>query len=382
MESYRAGFIISQILGHALHGERIRSVLADHPEIHPHWMPIFPWARDFWHRVPILGGNLTLVSGLQARRQLRACAAPLDVLYCHTQEVGVLLASYMKRIPTILSMDATPANMDTFGKAYGHEVGPQALEHFKHRIVRRSFHLAAHIVTFSDWARQSLMSDYQVPGEKITVNMPGVDLSRWSVNRPEAAAATEPRPARLLFVGGDFWRKGGDVLLRCAAEARGEWELDIVTRDPVDAAGIPNVRVHREIKAGTEEHEALYRRADVFVLPTRGDCSPWAISEAMAMRLPVIATTVGAIPELVVHGDTGLLVPPGSTGALLDAIQTLTRDPGRRRTMGCAGRDRVERHFDGRRTYGELLACIKNVADAAGGRAPHHTMHRRRIRGT
>ena len=111
MKSYNAGFVISQILGHAVHGERIRTAVMHDPEIRPHWMPIFPWAKDFWRAVPIVGTNLTLVSGLQARRQLRACRTPLDVLYCHTQEAAVLLGSYMKRIPTILSMDATPTNM-------------------------------------------------------------------------------------------------------------------------------------------------------------------------------------------------------------------------------------------------------------------------------
>ena len=116
--------------------------------------------------------------------------------------------------------------------------------------------------------------------------------------------------------------------MRCAAEPQAEWELDIVTRDPVDARGIPRVRIHKGIKAGTEEHTALYRSADIFVLPTEGDRSPWAIIEAMAMQLPVISTTVGAIPEIVAHGETGLLVPPKTqTAALIDAIRTLTGDP-------------------------------------------------------
>lgn len=374
MKTYNAGFVISQILGHAVHGERIRSEVANHPEIHPHWMPIYPWARSFWRSVPIVRGNLTLLSGLQAMRQLRAFHAPLDVLYCHTQESAVLLGSYMKRIPTILSMDATPRNIESFGEAYGHQVGPKAVEHLKRHLVRRSFHLAAHVVTFSDWAKQSLVRDYQVPAHKITINTPGVDLSRWSADRPDRGAPDERHMARLLFVGGDFRRKGGEVLLQCAAAAPAGWTLDIVTNDPVNAQGIPNLRIHKGIKAGTEEHLALYRGADIFVLPTFGDCSPWAIIEAMAMQLPVISTTVGAIPELVIHGETGLLVPAKSPDALMDAIRTLANDPERRRAMGRAGRARVERHFDGHRSYSELLACITAVADAHGGSRRSQTL--------
>jgi glycosyltransferase involved in cell wall biosynthesis len=88
----------------------------------------------------------------------------------------------------------------------------------------------------------------------------------------------------------------------------------------------------------------------------------------MAMELPVIATPVGAIAELVVHGETGLLIEAGSSQALAGAISWLAANPEHRQAMGLAGRRRVEKYFDGSRNYRELIALIKSVA--AGRSAP------------
>ena len=69
------------------------------------------------------------------------------------------------------------------------------------------------------------------------------------------------------------------------------------------------------------------------------------ILEAMAHGLPVVAASVGGVPEAVVDGVTGLLVPPGDSPALATAILELVADPARRRALGHAGRERIDRHF-------------------------------------
>jgi glycosyltransferase involved in cell wall biosynthesis len=92
-------------------------------------------------------------------------------------------------------------------------------------------------------------------------------------------------------------------------------------------------------------HELL-ALADVFVLSTRSEGLPLSILEAMAAGLPVVASAVGGVPELVVDGETGLLVPPDDVAALAAALERLVREPERRRRMGDAGRHRAEAHFD------------------------------------
>jgi sugar transferase (PEP-CTERM/EpsH1 system associated) len=84
---------------------------------------------------------------------------------------------------------------------------------------------------------------------------------------------------------------------------------------------------------------------DLFMLPSLGEGVSVALLEAMAAELPVVATAVGGTPEVVVEGETGLLVPPRDPAALAEAIITLLRDPARMADMGRNGRQRVANQF-------------------------------------
>jgi glycosyltransferase involved in cell wall biosynthesis len=190
-------------------------------------------------------------------------------------------------------------------------------------------------------------------------------MERWNFPR---SASPHPGPVRLLFVGGDFKRKGGDILL--AALHKGltsTCELDLVTRDQVDITGFPNVRVHRGLGPNAPELLALYARADVFVFPTLADVLPLAIMEAMASGLPVVTTSVGAIGEQIEDDITGFLVPPGDVDALVETTLRLVKNPELRRTMGTAARLAADRLFNGSRNYSRILAIMKRLADQAAG---------------
>lgn len=366
MKEYRVGFLMTQLLGHITHGQRIQTEAAQHPEIHPTWMPISPWSDDRWQKLPLVKNNLTLLYGLRARDHLNGHGESFDVLFCHTQEPAVLLGKYMNRIPTILSLDATPLNMDSLGQAYGHGVSAPAVERMKYFLVRKSFQRAAHLVTWSRWAKESLVKDYGIAEQRITVIPPGIDLAAWHISEPERAATQNDPKLRILFVGGDFQRKGGTVLLHCAVCRAPDIIVDIVTREDVaNVAGAAHLTIHRNLKAGAPELLALYRNANMFVLPSLGETFGLSIMEAMAMRLPVVTTNIGAIPELVVDGETGILVPPNSPGALNDAIVRLRNDPGLRIRMGNAGRKRAEELFASALTYRKLMQLITSVADKA-----------------
>jgi glycosyltransferase involved in cell wall biosynthesis len=97
-------------------------------------------------------------------------------------------------------------------------------------------------------------------------------------------------------------------------------------------------------------------RSAIFALPSRSEGISLTLLEAMACGLPVVATRVGGTPEVVLDGQTGLLVPPGDPTALADAILRMRRDDETASRMGEAGRRRVERDFGVRRMVADYLA--------------------------
>ena len=112
----------------------------------------------------------------------------------------------------------------------------------------------------------------------------------------------------------------------------------------------------------------LLRAADVVALPsTRPEALPTALIEAAAAGRPAVGTRVGGTPEVVVHGETGLLVAPGDPDALADALAVLLEDAGRARRLGRAARRRAEERFDLARQIERTLALWREVAGARSG---------------
>ena len=101
---------------------------------------------------------------------------------------------------------------------------------------------------------------------------------------------------------------------------------------------------------------ALLSRARMFVQPSLSEGIPLTVLEAMARGLPVVATRVGGLPEVVIDGETGLLVPAADPPALAEAVLTLWRDPDAAGRMGDAGRRRAEERFDVRRMVSQYEA--------------------------
>src|SRR5260370_11133448 len=179
----------------------------------------------------------------------------------------------MRAVPTVISLDATPVNYDSLGASYGHRRQAEQVESWKRRINQRALSAAYAIITFSRWAANSVVDDYGIPQERVTVIRPGVDLHRF---RPRSGAR-RPGPPRVLFVGADFARKGGNDLLEAMQHLGQMAELDVVTATPVRRLeGIP-MRVHMGLTHGSERLFDLYPNADIFAFPSPGDCSPRAV---------------------------------------------------------------------------------------------------------
>jgi sugar transferase (PEP-CTERM/EpsH1 system associated) len=94
-----------------------------------------------------------------------------------------------------------------------------------------------------------------------------------------------------------------------------------------------------------EDVQEVLRQFDVFVLPSLFEGLPLALLEAMAARLPVIATAVGGVPEVVVHGESGILIPPDNATALAEALLDLMTHPDKRAKLASSAETRVREHF-------------------------------------
>lgn len=196
---------------------------------------------------------------------------------------------------------------------------------------------------------------------KVELVYHGLDLSRFPA--PPARPGADGRqgaPVRFLSVCRAVEKKGLEDLLAALARlpADLDWRFEHVGGGAlVDrlAARAARLGIAARVRfLGPLPRDAVIAalgRADVFALASRiarsgdRDGLPNVLMEAQAMGLPVVATHVSAIPEVVTDGETGLLVPPRDRGALAAALSALARDPERRRAMGAAGAAEVRRRF-------------------------------------
>jgi glycosyltransferase involved in cell wall biosynthesis len=180
-----------------------------------------------------------------------------------------------------------------------------------------------------------------------------------------AAGAVRRDPVRVLFIGGDFPRKGGDDLLAAWREGvlHSCATLDIVTDWPLEQSRLPpGVRQVRGISPYSRPWQELWRRADVFVMPSHHESFGIVYEEAAAAGVPAIGTAVNAIPEIILDGETGLLVPAGDRSALLGALRALIDAPELRLALGIAARAKVARTAFPDVYAARLRAIVETVA--------------------
>ncbi len=185
----------------------------------------------------------------------------------------------------------------------------------------------------------------------------GVDLSRFYPRPPsQSVRATLGLPGNVpvvMSVGRFVQYKAYDDLLECAALVNqelpaahwilvGEGECKEALQAQSKRLGL-NGRVH--FPGWRKDIPDLLALCDLFVMPSHGEHFGRVLVEAMAMGKPVVATSAGGVPEIVIQGETGLLVPAGAPPVMAQAIASLMRDPAMAQRFGEAGRSRAGKHF-------------------------------------
>jgi glycosyltransferase involved in cell wall biosynthesis len=193
---------------------------------------------------------------------------------------------------------------------------------------------------------------------KLSVIPNGVDVDQYRRQLSPAAARRNlglPADAThvLSVVGRLEEQKGHRYLLEAFAEVlrvvpgahlalAGDGTLRGVLTEQAKALGIDR---HVHFLGHCRGVQTVLDASDVFVLPSLWEAMPFAALEAMATGLPVVATAVAGVPELVVEGETGYLVPPANANALRDALIGILQMPNAGRALGLAAQHRVNDHF-------------------------------------
>ncbi len=202
---------------------------------------------------------------------------------------------------------------------------------------------AAVIFTMSEMARRSFMSDFGLAADRLVTIGCGPNFDPVSITANAPDTVTEPT---ILFVGRDPVRKGADVMLAAFRHVRERLpNARLVMVGPQDPTPAPDGVelmgfLNRDTPTGLAAMNAAYASAHVFCLPTRFDAFGTSFVEAMAYELPCVGPDAWAVPEIIEHGRTGLLVAPENPLALAEALIVILTDDATRLRMGKAGRQK------------------------------------------
>jgi glycosyltransferase involved in cell wall biosynthesis len=292
----------------------------------------------------------------------------VDHFHVHFANRAAHTAVFLKEISKI------PFSITAHGQDFMKDLGNDDL-------LREICAAAEFVAAETDYSRELLCQRCPDSTGKIYRIYNGIDLEFFSVPYPSTA---NPVP-RIISVGRLVAFKGFEDLIDACGELarRGlDFNCEIIGDGPLRddlQAKIDTLKLSRRVKLlGSLSQGAVIEKlhvADIFALASvtdrqgASDVFPTVIIEAMAAARPVVSTRLAGIPELVAHGETGLLLAPGDTSALAQALEELIRNPGLRSSYGRAGRTRIEQHFRIEHTVAPLVELFERTS--ARRREPH-----------
>jgi glycosyltransferase involved in cell wall biosynthesis len=290
----------------------------------------------------------------------------VDHVHVHFANRAAHTAMFLKEISGI------PFSVTAHGQDFMKDLGNDEL-------LREICAAAEFVAAETDYSRDLLRQRCPDSAAKIHRVYNGIDLERFPTPHYEIPGSAV---SRIISIGRLVAFKGFDYLIdACAQLARRnlDFNCEIIGDGPlrsdlqaqIEKLGLSD-RVHL---LGSLSQAAVLEKlqaADIFALASvmdaqgASDVFPTVIIEAMAAARPVVSTRLAGIPESVVHGETGLLVPTGDTTALGEALAQLIEGPELRLRYGGAGRDRIEQHFRIEQTAVPLIELLEKTPDVSG----------------
>ena len=265
------------------------------------------------------------------RRAAAAAVGVADLVHAHWLPAGAIAMTLGK--PFVVQLWGTDVEM------------ARRVPWLARHVLRRASLVICPSTALADGARR-------LGATAVRVIPSGVDLP------PEIGA--EADPPEVLFAGRLSAEKGilqlveATVGMNLVVAGDGPLRADV----PMALGMIPN-----------RDLQLLYARAALVVCPSLREGFGVACAEAMAHARPVVASAVGGLRDLVVDGETGILVPPGDVTALRAAIERLLADPGARRRMGLAGRARIAERFSWVTVTADTVDAYETAVAGAVGAA-------------
>jgi glycosyltransferase involved in cell wall biosynthesis len=288
----------------------------------------------------------------------------VDHVHVHFANRAAHTAMFLKEISGI------PFSVTAHGQDFMKDLGNDDL-------LREICAAAEFVAAETDYSRDLLRQRCPDSAAKIQRVYNGMDLTRFPAPNYEASINQAPR---ITSIGRLVTFKGFEYLIdACAELARQglEFTCEIIGDGPLRGdleAKIRKLNLSDRVHLlGSLSQGAVLeklRSADVFALASvtdaqgASDVFPTVIIEAMAAARPVVSTRLAGIPESVVHGETGLLVPPGDTMALAEALSQHIEDAKLRLHYGRAGRARIEQHFRIEHTVAPLIELLQKTPGA------------------
>lgn len=225
---------------------------------------------------------------------------------------------------------------------------------------RSIYHNAARVFTRSSDISADVVKHYGAPPEKVVCVRAGSNVTVPESFCPDNAGYSN---RHVLFVGHDWERKGGPELLeafQAVQQVYPDAHLTVAGCRP--RIELPNCTVLGRVSLNDLLQH--YARASLFCLPTKLEPFGIAFLEAMMCHLPIVATAIAAVPDMVVEGENGMLVPPGDSQALGRALIDMLSDPERLEKYGAAGYRRATENYTwtrvGERIRSEVLQFVSD----------------------
>jgi glycosyltransferase involved in cell wall biosynthesis len=321
-----------------------------------------------WLNVSTMGFPEPFLFGFQAYHFLQGNGRRFDVIH-DNQSLSYGLWALSRRRPTLATIHH-PITVDL-------KIALQAENHFWRKLKqlrwysfihmqKRVARTLSHVLTVSQCAREDIRRDFGIPAKRFRIVPNGIDTD---IFHPMPGVVKDDH--RIIVTNSaDTPLKGLTYLLQAVAEIRQRRPIRLVVIGQPKPKGAIE-RLVRQLGlapqvtfTGRISNAAFvrqYARARIAVVPSVYEGFGLPAGEAMACGVPVIATTGGALPEVV--GDAGVLVPPRDAPALAAAIEDLLDNPAKAAAIGQQGYERVQTHFTWRRAAEKTVSVYREVID-------------------